>query len=107
MVKSVGKKLSCPVTIVTQGKEGCVCYHTAPGDDEIFIVPAFARKVVDRIGSGDALIAIASLFAVQNAHPVITGFVGNAAAAIAVSIVGHRSSIEKVAFKKYLSTLLK
>ena len=107
MVRSVGKKLSSSLTIVTQGKEGCVCYHAEAEDDEIFVVPAFARKVVDRIGSGDALIAIASLCAVQHAPPMITGFVGNAAASVAVSTIGHRNSIEKVSFKKYLSTLLK
>lgn len=103
-VRSVGKNLSCPLTVVTQGKEGCVCYHA---DDEIFIVPAFAKKVVDRIGTGDAFIAIASLFAVQKAPPVITGFIGNAAASIAVATVGHRNSIEIVPFKKYITMLLK
>lgn len=107
MVKNVAKKMSCPLAIVTQGKKGCICFHSEKGDEEMFIVPAFARKVVDRIGSGDALIAIASLCAVQQAPPVITGFIGNAAAAIAVSTVGHRSSIGNVTFKKYLSTLLK
>jgi bifunctional ADP-heptose synthase (sugar kinase/adenylyltransferase) len=107
MVRSVGQKLSSTLTIVTQGKAGCVCYPAEVKDDEIFVVPAFARKVVDRIGSGDALIAIASLCAVQHAPPRVTGFVGNAAASVAVSTVGHRNSIEKVSFKKYLSTLLK
>lgn len=107
MVKSVGMKLSCPMTIVTQGKDGCVCYHSEGDTDEIIVVPAFARKVLDRIGSGDALIAIASLCAVQKAPARITGFIGNAAASVAVSTIGHRSSIENVAFKKYLSTLLK
>lgn len=106
-VKSVGLKQSCPLTLVTQGKKGCVCYHAEAKDSEIFVVPAFATKIVDRIGSGDALIAIASLFAVQHAPAVITGFVGNAAASVAVSTVGHRNSIDNVAFKKYLSTLLK
>jgi len=104
MVESVGKKLSTSITIVTQGKEGCICFHS---DEEIFRVPAFAKKVVDRIGSGDALIAIASLCAVQQAPAIITGFIGNAAASVAVSTIGHRKSIEKVSFKKYLSTLLK
>jgi len=104
MVKNVGKKLACPITIVTQGNKGCICY---PSEEEIIIIPAFAKKVVDRIGSGDALIAIASLCAVQKAPGIITGFVGNAAASVAVSTVGHRNSIEKVPFKKYLSMLLK
>jgi len=107
MVRSVGVKLSSRLTIVTQGKEGCVCYYSQEGNEELFVVPAFAKKVVDRIGSGDALIAIASLCAVQRAPAVITGFIGNAAASVAVSTIGHRDSIKKVAFKKYLSTLLK
>lgn len=104
MVKSVAKKLSCPITIVTQGKLGCICYQF---EKEIIIIPAFAKKVVDRIGSGDAMIAIASLCAVQQAPAIITGFIGNVAASVAVSTVGHRNSIEKVSFKKYLSMLLK
>jgi rfaE bifunctional protein kinase chain/domain/rfaE bifunctional protein nucleotidyltransferase chain/domain len=104
MVKSVGKKLSCSITIVTQGKNGCICFNP---EEEIFMVPAFAKTVVDRIGSGDAMIAIASLCAVQQAPTIITGFIGNAAASVAVSTIGHRNSIEKVAFKKYISTLLK
>ncbi|MDO9036037.1 MAG: PfkB family carbohydrate kinase [Methanoregula sp.] len=104
MLKSAAKKLSCPLTIVTQGKEGCICYCS---DDEIIMIPAFAKKVVDRIGTGDALIAIASLCAVQRAPVIITGFVGNAAASVAVSTVGHRSSIGKIPFKKYITMLLK
>ena len=104
MVKNVTKKLSCSLTIVTQGKVGCICYRP---EDEITIIPAFAKKVVDRIGSGDAMIAIASLSAVQQAPAIITGFIGNAAASVAVSTIGHRSSIEKIPFKKYLSMLLK
>lgn len=105
MVKSVGKKLSCPMTIVTQGNKGCICYPSS--EDEIILIPAFAKKVVDRIGSGDALIALGSLCAVQHAPAIITGFIGNAAASVAVATVGHRNSIENVAFKKYLSILLK
>ncbi len=104
MIKSVAKKLSCPITIVTQGKRGCICYRS---EEEMIIIPAFAKKVVDRIGSGDAMIAIASLCAMQQAPAIITGFIGNAAASVAVSTVGHRNSIEKVPFKKYLSMLLK
>ena len=104
MAKSVAKKLSSSIAIVTQGKEGCICVQP---EAEITIIPAFAKKVVDRIGTGDAMIAIASLCAVQHAPAIITGFIGNAAASVAVSTVGHRNSIEKVPFKKYLSTLLK
>ena len=107
MVKNVAGKLSCPLTIVTQGKHGCICFHSENEDEEILVIPAFATKVVDRIGSGDALISIASLCAVQKISPAITSFIGNAAASVAVSIVGHRSSIDSVSFKKYLSTLLK
>jgi len=107
MLKNVTKKLSCSMAIVTQGKQGCICFHVENDDSDIVIVPALASKVVDRIGSGDALISISSLYAVQHAPPVITGFIGNAAASVAVSTIGHRSSIDNVSFKKYLSTLLK
>jgi rfaE bifunctional protein kinase chain/domain/rfaE bifunctional protein nucleotidyltransferase chain/domain len=104
MIKNIAKKHSCSIAVVTQGKVGCICVQEK---EEITIVPAFAKTVVDRIGSGDAFIGLASLVAVQQSPAIIAGFIGNAAASVAVSTVGHKSSIENVAFKKYLSMLLK
>jgi len=35
------------------------------------------------------------------------GFIGNAAGAMKVGIVGHRASVEKVPLAKFMTTLLK
>ena len=49
MIQSVSKKLACGKIIVTMGKLGCICYDEHEG---FFEIPAFAQKVIDRMGSG-------------------------------------------------------
>jgi len=104
MIKHVSQKVNCGKIIVTMGKLGCICYDKQEG---FFEIPAFAQKVIDRMGSGDAMIAITSLCVIQKAPMEIVGFIGNAVAAQAVVIVGHRSFIEKASLLKSIVTLMK
>ena len=62
---------------------------------------------VDTVGAGDAFFAVSSLFAAADAAMEDIAFVGNAAGAMKVGIVGHRSSVERTAFIKYLTAILK
>lgn len=90
--------------LVTTGKSGAyICkQHETP-----YQVPAFATSVVDRVGAGDAVLAITSLFAYLSAPAELVAFVGNVVGAEAVGIMGNKQSIEKVSFMKHLSHLLK
>ena len=64
-------------------------------------------QVVDRIGAGDSVFAVASLLAAQKAPMEVVGFVGNAAGAQAVATVGHRDSLERLSLIRHMETLLK
>lgn len=104
MVKSVSDHIHCGRIAVTMGRFGCLCY----GKEEGFIeVPAFASKVVDRIGAGDAFLSVAALCAAQGAPLEVAGFVGNAAGAQAVATVGNREPVGRVALMKQVETLMK
>lgn len=92
-----------PVT-ATRGKKGALC---CVGGGEFVEVPAFATQVVDRVGSGDALISLTALCVAQKAPMEIVAFIGNAVGALAVASVGHRRSIERVPLFKYIESLMK
>lgn len=101
---SLPSRIDCKRLIVTTGREGCVSYDRAVGTARI---PAFTNTVVDTIGAGDAFLSVTSPLAAAGGDMDLIGFIGNAAGAIKVGILGHQRSVEKVPLVKYLTTLLK
>jgi bifunctional ADP-heptose synthase (sugar kinase/adenylyltransferase) len=104
MILNVSKNLNCPRVAVTRSKDGNICYFA----DEGFVeAPAFANQVVDRIGAGDAVLGLTSLYAVQEAPMEIVGVLGNVVGAEAIATMGHRNSIEKLGLFRHIESLLK
>lgn len=90
--------------MITSGKEGAfICKQ----QESICKVPAFATAIVDRVGAGDAVLAISTLYAYHDAPSEIIGFIGNVAGAEAVKIMGNKSAINKINFMKHIMCLLK
>jgi rfaE bifunctional protein nucleotidyltransferase chain/domain len=98
------RAIGCRNAIVTQGSFGCYTY--AP-EKSVTRIPAFTKVVVDTVGAGDAFFAVTAPLAAAGGEMVDVGFVGNAAGAIKVGIVGHRQSVEKIPLTKFVDTLLK
>lgn len=89
---------------VTRGKQGS---YLQTDDGTAVLVPAFASKVVDRIGSGDAFFSMASLAAGLGVNPELVGFLGNIIGSIAVGILGNKKSITRGDVMKHVTALLK
>jgi len=70
-------------------------------------VPAFAIRVVDRVGAGDAVLGIASPCAALNVPPQALGFIANVVGAEACTILGHRSFIEPTGLFRHITSLMK
>jgi rfaE bifunctional protein nucleotidyltransferase chain/domain len=104
IVSDVSARLSCDRFLITRGSQGCFCYSK---DEGFFEVPAFTGHVVDRVGAGDAVLAIAAACAVQRAPVDMIGFIGNCVGLQAVGIIGNRSSIERIPLVRYIECLLK
>lgn len=104
IVYHTSSKLDCQNILVTRGAGGCLAYSEKDG---FFDVPAVAIQTVDRMGAGDAVFSLASIYVAQNAPIDMVGFVGNVIGAEAVSIVGHRTSIEHLPLFRHIETLLK
>ncbi len=100
----LSKQIDCKKFIITHGNQGCVTFEDGSGAIRI---PAFTKTVVDTVGAGDAFLAVTAPLAAAGGSMEVIGFVGNAAGAIKVSIVGHRHSVEKLPLIRYITTLLK
>jgi rfaE bifunctional protein nucleotidyltransferase chain/domain len=96
--------IDCPKIIVTQGQRGCVGYSRG---EPTSWVPAFADKVIDTVGAGDAFFAITSPLVAAGGAIRHVAFLGCIAGAIKVGIVGHRQAVDKVTLKKAVIALLK
>jgi rfaE bifunctional protein nucleotidyltransferase chain/domain len=104
ILEELSVRLNCPQLTLTRGQLGCLCYRRGEGFLE---APALALKVVDRTGAGNAVLAVSSLFAVQEAPLDLLGFMANVAGAHAVATVGYRQSINPTALVRTIESLLK
>jgi rfaE bifunctional protein nucleotidyltransferase chain/domain len=103
LARKVRGLLSAQAISVTRGHQGT---YTA-AETEQWEVPVFSREVVDRVGAGDAYLAVTAPCVAAGQPMDVIGFVGNAVGALAVKIVGNRSPVEPVALFKYVTALLK
>ena len=104
LLSGIARELHCHQAVVTRGYRGSLV-HTNDGD--YVTVPAFSREVLDSVGAGDAYLAITSLCVAAGFPGDLVGFIGNTAGALAIRIIGNKTSIEPVALSKYITTLLK
>jgi rfaE bifunctional protein nucleotidyltransferase chain/domain len=98
-------RIDCPRVVVTHGMNGCFAHER--GTEDVVHIPAFTKSVVDTVGAGDAFFSVTAPLAAAGGAMEKVAFIGNAAGAIKVGIVGHRSSVERVPLIKFLNTLLK
>ena len=62
---------------------------------------------MDRIGAGDACLALTAPCAALGAPPEILGFIGNVAGAAACGVMGNKSYLDPVSFFRSVSSLMK
>jgi rfaE bifunctional protein nucleotidyltransferase chain/domain len=101
----LAKCVDCDRIIITHGQHGCIVFERNNGP--AVRVPAFTNTVVDTVGAGDAFLAVTAPLVCAGGRMEEIGFVGNAAGAIKVGIVGHRQYIDKVPLVKFLTAILK
>lgn len=94
---------SAQYAILTLGSEGLLVF----GDNRrVEKVPALSDKSVDRVGAGDAVLAIGSLYAAIGAPLKIIGLMASIAASFEISQLGHSKSLTKRDLLKSLKALL-
>ncbi len=103
LLVQVRDQLGSQKTVVTRGHKETL----ALGRDNFVEIPIFSTSVVDTVGAGDSFFSVASPCAAIDCPVELIGFLGNVAGALAVKIVGNRSSIKKKDLLNFVATLLK
>lgn len=97
-------RIDSPCFTVTIGVAGSIHHHDG---GKFTQAPALAPKVVDRVGAGDAVLAITAVLAAVKTPWEILAMIGNAAGARMVSDLGNRVSLSKSGLSKQLVALMK
>ncbi len=69
--------------------------------------PALAIRVTDRVGAGDAVLAVTSPLVAQGAPWDIIAFLTNLAGAEMVAELGTSRSIDRAALSKHITSIMK
>ncbi len=104
MVAEIARRMRCPNVMVTRSKSGATFYRHGKG---FYRSPAFAGQVVDRVGSGDAVLAVAAVAVAADVPAPLIPFLANVIGAQAVQIMGNRHAIDRAATIKFIDSLLK
>jgi len=104
IIRRVAKETQARRVSITRGHHGSMTYEEQEG---FCAVPVLSREIVDRIGAGDAYLAITAPCAAAGYPVDLVGFIGNAVGALAVRIIGNRTPVEPVPLFKFITALLK
>ncbi len=104
LAEGIARKISTKNFLVTRGASGCLVHDREQGT---FHVPAFAIRVVDRVGAGDAVLGLTAPCAALSVPPQVLGFIANVVGAEACTIMGHRSFIEPTSLFRHITSLMK
>jgi bifunctional ADP-heptose synthase (sugar kinase/adenylyltransferase) len=84
-------KANCKTLILKMGERGAITCRNLPKEDprSFFSVDSFSHRVLDAVGSGDALLAYASLSLYVSKNEAIATILGSLAAAIECEYDGN------------------
>lgn len=106
------QRANCKTLILKLSERGLMTFRSTPKNDEdarsFFALDTFTDRLVDAVGSGDALLAYASLSLYSSQNPVIASVLGSFAAAVECEHEGnvpvrHEDVLEKIAHSERLT----
>lgn len=92
LLESTAMRMGARAVMATQGKSGTSLFTRHRG---VFRCPALATTVLERIGAGDAVLALSSVATAAGLAPELVSVLGNLAGAQMVAVMGNSASIRK------------
>lgn len=105
LIKKLSKVLKVQNILVTRGANGALCYQV--NKEKFFEAPAYASKIIDKVGAGDALLSIFSLCIYSKIPIDLSLFISSFAAATVVESMGNSKAIDKKLLLKNIEYFLK
>ena len=103
MSLAIAQRMGLKSMLVTRGRSGILCYNGTGFQS----VPAFSFRVVDRVGAGDAVLAVTSPCVARGTPSEAVGFIANVVGAEACMIMGNKTSIEPSSLFRHITSLMK
>lgn len=98
------KELKIKILVVTRGNNGAILINNKSSMIEC---PAFASKIIDKVGAGDAMLAIISMCLKAKIPNDLSLLLGSLAGADSVENIGNSSFINKDKLMRQLEFLIK
>lgn len=104
LMKKAKKNLSLKKLILTRGEMGVISLNN---DNKFYYCGAFSNRVVDKVGSGDCLMSIVSLFSAMKSDEYLSLIAGSLAASDAVQNFGNEKIANKNNILKSIEHMIK
>ncbi len=104
LAKKIIVKRNINSIVVTRGNSGSFMLRN---NGKITYCPAFASKVVDKVGAGDAMLALIALCQKNNLADDLTLFISSVGSAISVENFANNYKLESSSFLRRIESMLK
>ena len=105
LMKKLCKDQKINNLIVTMGTQGSIFYNNR--NKKFISNEAYSKNAVDKIGAGDAMLAITSLCLLKRLPESLSLIIGSLAASLSVKSIGNKLSIKKIDILKSLEHMFK
>jgi len=103
-ISRLADMIDCPNIMITLGSDGSLFFDAS---NEYFSGPALAVQVVDRVGSGDAVLALSAPLIQAGMPGDIVSFVGNVVGAEVIGRLGSGTRLDRDGLQNHLRSLMK
>lgn len=93
LIKKFSKLIKVKFIVTTRGSKGCLLYDV--NKNKIFQSTSYANKVIDKIGAGDTLLALFSIFFHVSKDPELSLFLSSVGAGKKVENMANSKIIDK------------
>ena len=105
LIQKLSNQIKAKYVIVTSGRSGVKLYNSRT--KKMHNCPAFANKIVDKVGAGDTLLAVISLLLYNNCDIDLSLFISSICAAESVESIGNSNIIDPIYTLKRIDHMMK
>ena len=105
LMSNLSKEKNIKNVVVTRGATGSILYHKV--NKKFYYSEAFARKIIDKIGAGDTMLAVLAMCIKNKIDQNLTLLISSLAAAQSVETLGNKNTLSKINMLKTIENILK
>lgn len=105
LIKKLSKEQKIKNLVVTRGSNGAVFYNLK--ENNFKLSDAFAKKAIDKVGAGDAMLAMMALCLKSEFAYDLSLLIGSLAASFSTETMGNKEPVSKIKILKSVEHLLK